>query len=318
MCKFFNKSIKTTFFIGCVLASLLVFMCGCIAQSPLVNSSSNNPIQAKDSSPVVWGPSNLIIDNYSLAASMPVEGSKVMTYISVGSKFSKEWASSLAKNLGMSGIIRETEDAFYADDNDTKQFLFIIQKKSSMITFSGPNKGSGTELSETQVISAVNTFMQKNNLLHSGNVTPRVVNNPIKIYSLSDKRVSERQRYTVIYTQMIDGLPVFGSQFHAEVDPEGNIISLLRTWREYSPYKEVSLRSPEDAFGEFRSRRLQSTKRVAEKVNVTQVSLGYYIQQLSGTTEYLKPVYIFQGYIKHGNTTEDFEPVYVNATQWMN
>lgn len=98
--------------------------------------------------------------------------------------------------------------------------------------------------------------------------------------------------------------------FNVEVDSDGNITGLTRNWQEYLPYKEISMKSPEDAFNEFQVRGRQSLKGIPEKVNVTSVSLGY---QMSQSGEYLQPVYILEGYNQRGNSTESFEPVVIEA-----
>lgn len=257
-------------------------------------------------------PLNLTINKYSYVASVPISNNKTYLYTPVKPVYTKEWVSILAKNLGMSGDIRETKEAFYAGDNDTEQFLFVVQKNSSMILFWKYNTKSLAIQSDAQAITQANTFLQKNNLLPSDNLEPRVVNNTAVIFTRSGDRISEWKTNVVIYPQLINGLPVFNAQFNVEVDSNGNIIGFTRNWWEYSPYKEITLKSLEDAFSEFQTRSNQSLKGIPEKVNVTKVSLGYHMNQ-SGVSEYLEPVYIFEGYIQRRNSTEFFEPVIISA-----
>ncbi len=263
-------------------------------------------------------PMNLTAENFSLIASFPIAGNNTMIYVPLKSGYAKEWVSSLAKNLGMSGDIRETEDSFYAGDKDKEQFLFVVQKNSSMILFRNNNRSfngiSDALQSDNQSISVANTFLQENNLLPSKNPEPRVVNITAVSFSGTGERIGERKTYIVIYPQLIDGLPVFNAQFNVEVDSDGNIIGFTRNWREYESFKEISPKSPEDAFSEFRIISTQNFKGLPEKVTVTKVLLGYQINQ-SGVSEYLEPVYIFEGDIYNENSTDPFEPVVIAANK---
>jgi hypothetical protein len=255
-------------------------------------------------------------DTYSIAASVPVTKETAVIYKPVKSEYSKEQASSLAKSLGMSGDIRETDDAFYTSDNDAEQFLFSVQKNSSMIIFRNNTPRSGTVQtiqSDAQVISATNTFLRKINLMPSGELEPRGVNNSIVTYTRSGTVANERKVYAVIYPRSIDGLPVFNAQFNVEVDSESNVIGLFKNWRDYEPAGKITLKSSEEAFSEFKTHPPKSKIIVPEKVRVTGVSLGYTMQTSADGEEYLQPVYIFEGNNQRGNLVEPFEPVIINA-----
>jgi len=258
-------------------------------------------------------PVNMTIDNFSLVASVPIPSNNTMIYMPVKSGYTKEWISSLAKNLGMSGDIRETEDAFYGGDKDAEQYLFVVQKNSSMILFRKTNSSLGTVLSDTQSISAANTFLRKNNLLSSENLEPRVVNNRVLSFTRSGDYIGEWKTNVVVYPQLVNGLPVFSAQFFVEVDSDGNIIGLYKNWGEYEPYKEISQKSLEDAFSEFRTRWLESIQGIPEKVTVTRVSLGYQMNRSGDIGGYLQPVYIFEGNYQQNDSIESFEPMPIAA-----
>ena len=53
-------------------------------------------------------------------------------------------------------------------------------------------------------ITEANAFLQKNNLLPSDNLEPRVVNNTAVIFTRSGERIGEWKTYVVIYPQRMD------------------------------------------------------------------------------------------------------------------
>jgi hypothetical protein len=46
------------------------------------------------------------------------------------------------------------------------------------------------------------------------------------------------------------------------------------------------------------------------------MTLKYYSQvaAAAATEKYLQPVYVFEGYVRNGDVSESFEPVYIPAT----
>jgi PKD repeat protein len=257
---------------------------------------------------------NLAVGKYSIAASVPVAKNSTMVYAPVKSGYTREFASSLAKSLGMSGNLRETENAFYANDTDADKYYFVVRKDTPMISFQKLNSRSGLPQSKDQSVSAVNAYLRKNNLLPPGDLEPEVVNNVGERFNRSGERHLDWKTNVITYPQVINGLPVLNAQFTVEVDSHGNIIGLFKNWCDYKPYRESNFKSPDTAFGEFRIKNLQSQKGNSNKIVVTNVSLGYYMQS-SDTVAYLQPGYTFEGYYQNGNSTEPFDPVIIPAIQ---
>ncbi|OPX63225.1 MAG: PKD domain protein [Methanoregula sp. PtaB.Bin085] len=256
----------------------------------------------------------MIEDSYSVDAKVPVTSDIVAIYKSVRPEYTKESVSSLAMNLGMSGNIRETPNAFYAGDTDTDQYYFVVQKDTGMISFQKFNARSGMPQPDRKSIEAVNRFLQDNNLLPLNSLEPAVVNNVGESISSTGERQISWKTNVISYPQMIDGLPVYNAQFTVEVDSENNIIGLFRNWREYQPYETVILKSPEQAFGELKSHQPQGKKAVKpDNVKVTGISLGYSLQASTDGEEYLQPLYILKGNHRHGTSEEPFEPVVIDA-----
>ncbi|MDI6719117.1 MAG: DUF6345 domain-containing protein, partial [Methanomicrobiales archaeon] len=65
---------------------------------------------------------------YAIHTLVPTKSDKLMTYISEQPEYTEEWVSSLAKELGLSGEIRESKKAYYADETEEDDFYFVVQK----------------------------------------------------------------------------------------------------------------------------------------------------------------------------------------------
>jgi hypothetical protein len=89
---------------------------------------------------------------------------------------------------------------------------------------------------------------------------------------------------------------------------------MFMNWRDYTPYKQVPLKTPEQAFQEFQTKPLVVQTIKPGKVIVNAITLVYYTQPAVVNEKYLQPIYVFEGYVQNGNTTEKFRPVAIAAT----
>jgi hypothetical protein len=115
----------------------------------------------------------------------------------------------------------------------------------------------------------------------------------------------------VRFHRQIDGFPVTGagSKFGVRIGDEGEVITILKVWREVTPYNEVVVKSPEQAFQELKSGVGSYYAPLAcAKVVVEQVYLAYWMEPLDEHQEYVVPVYEFKGKCldKDGEYVEDF------------
>ena len=114
----------------------------------------------------------------------------------------------------------------------------------------------------------------------------------------------------VRFHRQIDGLPVTGSgnQLGVRIGDDGEVITVLKIWREVTPYDEVVINNPEQAYQELKSGAgSYDVPLDCEKVVVEQVYLAYWMEPLNEHQEYVVPVYEFKGECldKDGEYIED-------------
>jgi len=115
----------------------------------------------------------------------------------------------------------------------------------------------------------------------------------------------------VRFYRQIDGFPVTGpgNQLGVRIGDEGEVITILKVWREVTPYDEVVIKNPEQAYQELKSGAgSYDVPLDCEKVVVEQVYLAYWMEPLNEHQEYVVPVYEFKGECldKDGEYIEDF------------
>jgi hypothetical protein len=115
----------------------------------------------------------------------------------------------------------------------------------------------------------------------------------------------------VRFHRQIDGFPVTGpgNQLGVRIGDEGEVIAILKAWREVTPYNEVAIKTPEQAYQELKSGAGSYDAPLdCEKVVVEQVYLAYWMEPLDQHEEYVVPVYEFKGKCldKDGEYLEDF------------
>jgi PKD repeat protein len=247
---------------------------------------------------------NLISDKSSTKASTSHAGDTAIIYTPGKSGYTKKWVSILAKNLGMSGDIRETDDAFYASSIDSQYYYFEVRKDTSRISFQKFNARTGLPQSKERAITAASTFLRKNNLLPFNIPDPEVVNNIGETMTTAGVHHTDWKTNVVTYPQTIDGLPVYNAQFTVELDSNNNIIGLFRNWRDYTPLTKITIKSPEEAFSEIKTRQQRSETINPDKINVTGISFGYSLRRSRNGEEYLEPVYIFDKNNPNGDWLE--------------
>jgi len=102
----------------------------------------------------------------------------------------------------------------------------------------------------------------------------------------------------VRFHRQIDGFPATGpgNQLGVRIGDEGEVITVLKVWREVTPYNEVVIKTSEQAYEELKAGTGSYYAPLdCEKVVIEQVYLAYWMEPLDEHQEYVMPVYEFKG-----------------------
>jgi hypothetical protein len=310
-----SKSVFISFFLLTLIVSLSI---GCLSTSPSTNGSSDSD-GLKNSRNF-----SSTVGNYTINVPVPDTTDKILIYSSEKSDYSSEWARSLAIRLGLSGKINVTKNGFVNADPDRESRSLTIVNNTGYISYQSdnyrrknfPDGDKPQNLpSDEQAVKNVTEFLKSMNLMPS-DAFLYGIGHP-KTEHLTNLNTTEiiRETTTVVFQRKVNGLDVEGSKILVEVGENYDIITLFMNWRNYTPYKEVPMKSLDSAFKEFSKKELWCrTGGVPEKVVVTNLSLKYYSQSPAVSEKYLQPVYVFDSYDEKKNATDSCSPVYIPAT----
>jgi len=234
-----------------------------------------------------------------------------MTYTSEEPGYTTEWVSSLAKKFGMSGQIRESKEAYFADETEEDDYIFVVHRDDKIIVFENYHGQSGDPPSPEDATKSVKEFLENTSLMFPDATEAGIDYNTGGSISSSGEYVQNFRQIVVIFSRELNGLEVWDSEILADVDSQGNVVGLFISWRDYKPYKEVSLKTPEQAFEEFLKEFARVHGEKTEIVIVTDVLLGYSSLPISGTQRYLQPTYVFEGSVQRGSSIDEFEPIII-------
>ncbi|MDD1690632.1 MAG: hypothetical protein LUQ66_08235 [Methanoregula sp.] len=240
-----------------------------------------------------------------------------MVYTPVSAKVTRSDVENLAKNLGLSGVVWENEEFFGIT---SKEFLFIMDKESGHIYYSDVNRTrpNGRDLpgnlpSDDEAIKLASAFLKNAQIMPKDYSATRTLHQNKMDITNSEHHFVAWEDVQVYFQRQIEGHEVMGSRFSVDIGANGDIIGLNTNWRNYVPYKKYPLKSPEQAYDEFKKTALH-THGEPDSVSVNRITLVYYTQPAADKEKYLQPAYLFEGNFQKDGETSSFGHVYIPAT----
>lgn len=297
------KTIKILFFVVIIIL-IYTFANGYLSQSSSVTIHSYpDNLSEKD----VFNSTHGI---YSVDATVPVITGKIMTYSVERPNYSQESISLLAKTLGMSGNIREGENAFYASRADEENNYFTVYKDKMQISYKNLSGRFTENLTDREAITAANNFLERSKITIPDASVPQISGYNTGGGKLPTDQLNRISKQIIVTSsRRINHMPEWDSRMMITVGDKASVVGIFIVWPDYQPYKEVSIISPEQAFEEFQMKDIYFTGSglpiQPEKIVVTNVSLGY--SAIDG--KYLQPVYLFSGYGQQGDSIQKIDPL---------
>ncbi len=265
-----------------------------------------------------------ISNNLVLDTSLPKSAEKILIYKVVPAHYTRQDVITLAQkfNISTTDRIKEVDEgsSIASEDGTT----YAIMKNSGSFEYTNTKRADtvnpldvpGKLPTDNEAEKIATAFLKDRDLLPEGTVFIGTEHG--KIYRLGEKGNDTVvwEDVEVWYGRMLNGLKVKGSQLSVAVGGNGDIIDYYANWRNYQPYKELPLKTPELAFEDLKIKGVAVGMNNPDKVSINEMYLAYHTKPGAEPEEYLEPVYVFKGNVivdgKSVDSVEEYIPALTN------
>lgn len=241
---------------------------------------------------------NLALNSTIINSIEPKAMEKTMVYKTVSPMVSNEQTLALAKKFNVSGNLR----ANTVVQSEDLRYGLEISKKSGSVRyqdFKRPNEQLDVPENlpaDDEAIKIATKFLNDRDLYPAGAINPVVYRE--NVYGGNDQKVFYGQ-IGVWYHRKLNGLNVDGTQLVVYVAGNGDVIGYYANWREYEPYKEFALKTPEEAFEKLKTQGVPvGTNPTTADVSIDNAYLAYQTTPGAYSEDFLEPVWVFKGQVK--------------------
>lgn len=289
---------------------LAVIIAGCVVlyhiQSGTTTDDRNNTAVQTTAAPTAK-PGNVagwISHNLVLNAPAKESADTVMVYRTLPQHYTREDSFAMAKKFNISniGITKEVEEGSSIASEDGT--MYAILHNSGFIEYTNSNRAhtiNPIDIPENlptdeEAIKIATEFLKERDLLPDGAVFGGVTHG--KIYKLvrDGDDIVAWEDIQVWFKRELDGYPVKGTQLMLSIGGGGDAIEFFTNWRNYEPYKELPVKSLEQAFEELKEKGVNAGRSKEDAlVSFDEAYLAYHTKAGAETEEYLEPVWVFEG-----------------------
>jgi predicted small secreted protein len=298
-----------------IAASLLVILIVVISAGFVLNQA-NKPESSQIDSASTTLPQNSNIAgsrSYQIVLNTPVPTypEKILVYKTVPSTVSREILEEYAKKFNIvDGTFRDRSEAMSLQ---TKDFIYGVEldKKSGTVIYivsRRPNDelDSPTKLpSDEEAVKIATQFLKERNLYPDNVFLRKIEREYTRFADQNGKEIPRNGVVVVWFGRTLNNLEVKGTQLDVEIGGNGEVIGYYATWRDYTPYKEYPLKSPQTAFEELKQQGIATGVAKPDTISIDSVTLAYATKAGAFKEDYLEPVWVFKGEaIANGSSVE--------------
>lgn len=232
-----------------------------------------------------------------MKSSMPENPQKILVYKTIPPIVNAEVTLALAKKFNVTGNMVGEQGVQSTD----LRYSVWISKKSGLMEFTDA-KRPNEELdapdmlpSEEDAIKIAAQYLKENNLLPDGAEKGKASYEYVKSLDKNGAEILRYGRVTAGFARKLNNLDVKGAGVSVTMGGNGDIIGYSSDWRNYTPYNEYPIKSPETAFAELKKNGIKTGIENPSQVTIKNVYLAYASKAPAFEEEYLEPVWVFKG-----------------------
>ncbi|MCK9277054.1 MAG: calcium-dependent protein kinase [Methanoculleus sp.] len=281
---------------------------------------------------LVIGPANILpagagAGKYSLTAEFPEVPDSCTLYRVVPAAVTGEQVREIAERFGLSGEPSGRTGEFrLVDTTKNPEEWLSVYTHSGAVAYRIPDRELPAEVTrqsdlptEAEAEEIALAFLAKTVMQSpDARVVEIAVNQKHEVWAASSgsPETSYDVTLAVRFGRSLDGLPVYGDEFAVILGDGGEVVGLVKTWREVEPDGSVAIKSPEQAYADLLvSKSIRPSDGMAyDRVMVENVSLGYWMEPAGVVQDTVLPVYAFSGTAVRGGAEEPYVG-YVSAAE---
>ena len=247
-----------------------------------------------------------------LNMTLPNVPENVMVYRTLKPDVSREAITAFGKKFGITGRINDGDRMITIESSDSPRSVTFSKVSGSAEfhnetgeTINEPLVTPENLPTEKQAVLIAKKFLQEKDLYPVGMAASEI---KYKIKTGTDSKgneVSRQEMIYVMYNRSLNGLNVEGTIINVGiVGKSGNVVNYYARWRNYEPYKELPLKSPEQALSELKVNGVNAGVQSPGNVIIDEMYLAYYTKPGTQHEDYLEPVYVFKGHSDAGKVNE--------------
>lgn len=283
----------------CLLAMIIVGMIVFIPnQQGMTVGVKNNSVEQPSKVSTVESSDVAGIMSHYLVMNAPTKMApdSILVYKSLTPDVNKEATLAFAKKFNVIGMLRgettvQSEDLVYG---------VTLTKNSGSAEYMNakrPNeKQDAPEYlpSDAEAIEIATKFLKDRDLFPEGAVDPTIYRE--NAYTIGKGDEIYYGKIGVWYHRMLNGLKVDGTQLVVYVGGNGDVIGYYANWRNYEPYKEYPVTSPQVAFDKLKTKGVPVGMNNPDTMaSIDDVYLAYETTAGAYKEDFLKPVWVFKG-----------------------
>jgi hypothetical protein len=275
-----------------VLTIALLFFIQYYGNTPAVES--RNPSISLNQYGDVAG---LISYQIDMKSSIPANPGKILVYKPNPPTVNKEITLALAKKFNVIGNMVGDQGVQSQD----LRFTIWISKTAGTIEYDDSNRPNDAMdapdklPSDEDAVKIATKFLKEKDLLPEG-AEPGKVKREYTVFTDNDGKVIPRNgEVTVGFGRKLNNLVIKGAGGSVTLGGNGDIIRYSADWRNYTPFKEYPLKSPDTAFTELKNKGIATGVKKPDSVSIDNVSLTYLSKAPAFEEYYLEPVWVFKG-----------------------
>jgi len=261
-----------------------------VGQPTSMSTIKSSDVAGRSSHNLVLNPSISMVEGTK-------EMKKILVYKTLPPIVTNEITLDYAKKFNVTGALRagavvQSEDLRYGIE---------ISKSSGSVRYvdqDRPNEQmDAPEMlpSDAEAIEIATKFLKDRDLFPEGAAFSKTYReNAITVGEKPERVVFGR--IGVWFNRTLNGLKVDGTQLVVYVGGNGDVIGYYANWRNYEPYKEYPITSPQVAFDKLKTKGVPVGMNNPDTMaSIDYVYLAYETTAGAYKEDYLKPVWVFKG-----------------------